>query len=481
MSDGNYKINIRTVSDTSGIDKADKALADLKGQAADLNETIDQKLAEIRGKAGAAGEAMGGEMVDGVKRGGKGFDIDEMIGKGAAIAGAAAAGIEIGTALADGIERIHERGLSWDAILGKYDARFDESLARWRDGMAKALEDLGKEPPPTLLDYLNQVKEAAKAAVQELEHLDRLQKMQTDAEREVEDEFVNEDRKRIENDPTLTPDQRDEALAGLDKQVLGRDADRRSQDRVAKETAALDKEELARKQADEAQKAFDEQKKRAEDANWLESYMQRQWTEKGNKGKFSEDKTGYGPKWAEENLKERGLSSAEEEKKRLEKLAKERDEAFKNAQGATTDRERLQDVNAEAEKNDRVKVSRKMAQIDEGVAERQQTRSAEPPPVGSGKLDEAATAAQGAAQDVGKSAERLATSTADSTSQIATDIRQMTGQLSNAMAAIQGAIADNSRSIAALAQRTDQASQMAAAALAAVSDQRAGKRPYNGR
>jgi len=486
--ESNYRINIKTTADTSGIDKADQALAELKGDFARANASIDAKLAELRGNAAATGEQAGGELGDGVSRGARGakaFDIDELLGKASAVGAAAAVGVEIGTALGDAITRMAERGVSWNSILGRYDARFDESLARWRDGIRAAMDELGKAPEPTLLEYLKQVDEAAKSAVATLEHLDRLEKMKTDADREVVDEQRQEERKQIEEDVTLTPEQRDEALAGFDKSVINEQAARREQDRLRKETEALDREEVALDEAAKASAAYDEQLGRAQTANQYDQHLQQKWTDSGNKGKFSD--SDYGQQWADQNREEfaGGVGSFEDEQKRLGQVEKEKSDAAGKAEAARVARERVSEVNQQEEEIDRNRVSRQMRNIDDGVATRRQQRSQEAAGQGGGavdteKLDQAASAATSAAQEVGKSAEQLATSTADSSNQIAGDLRQLTESVGSALTGIQAAVADNSRAISALAQRTESAAAMASAALAAANDTRANSRAFNG-
>ena len=372
-----YKLKFSATADVDGIDQMDRGVRQLSGNVEQLARMLDKMVSS----------GMGAEKVN----------LDNLLKAAPMLKDAWDLGTKIGETIGDAITRVGERGFSLRALLGKYDARFDESIQRWREGMREALAELGKEPPPTLLDYLEKVGAAAQAAADKLEHLAKLQKMEEDERREIEDELTSKEKKAIQDDPNLTPEQKDEEMAKVDKAKLYTDAERRDADRLAKETAALDKEELARSTTAKTQAAVDEQQGRVKTAAQFDEDLQYEWSRSGNTGKFSNSEAGQS--WAEKNREAAGIGSFDAESKRLAKMQGELAEAKQKEEEARTRREQLQEVNTQESAIDWARTNRRMADIDDDLAKRQHDRRMAEPPAGTGGSDPAVA---GAAESAGQ-------------------------------------------------------------------------------
>jgi hypothetical protein len=168
-----------------------------------------------------------------------------------------------------------------------------------------------------------------------------------------------------------------------------------------------------------------------------------------------------------------------DEEAQIEMSRKQREEALKNFRDAEASKAAASEAYGKAKRNTAQALDNQdTEEMRQTAAQMREQRTSAP--VDTEKIDAAAQAAEAAAQEVGKSAEQLATSTADSSNQIAGDLRQLTESVGSALTGIQAAVADNSRAISALAQRTESAAAMASAALAAANDTRANSRAFNG-
>lgn len=470
MNEGNYKLNIRTVADTSGVEKVSQ---EMKGLASDV-----QGLGRLLDVALQSGFAE------------KPVTFDNILKAGPMLIQAAELGSQIGEAIGGAIERVHDRGFGLDAILGRYDARFDESIGKWRDGVKAMLADLGKEPPRTMLDYLDELKQKTQEAIDLHEHHAKLQGLKDKGIQREQDRGLTQERKDIEGNQRLSPEQREAALAELDKKEEKIGFERRQAERNGEVEAAFKEEEEKGKQATAARAARDEQKERVKQAEKAELEGQWEWEQAGGQGAASKSEAGQ--KFLRERRPE-GIGTAKDEEEQLNKAEAVLEKAQKEHRAKRMKREQVGEV-IEVERDEDLKTTRaKMGDIDANLRDKRAGRYVEAEDkkgeearnaayadgvskASPEKLDDAANAATSAAEDVGKSAEKLATSAADSSGRIAEDLRQLTQVMTSSMTSIQGAVADNSRAIQALAQRTDQASQMAAAALAAVKDAQAGTR-----
>ncbi len=201
MSDSTVDIKITTSADTQPIKAlekelkgAEQAVKDIPAAAKKAEASLDnfstevianlqavkQKTQETQDALKQAGEQGGAGMVDNLSGKLAGVDWEDMLGRGAAVAAAAASGYAIGQMLGDAINRISEDGLSWDSILGTQSAEEQAGLAAvaLRDSFAQIQEDytalvqaLEAGPKEDATKWLSDLDEGARRAAESLKTL----------------------------------------------------------------------------------------------------------------------------------------------------------------------------------------------------------------------------------------------------------------------------------------------------------------------
>lgn len=446
------QIRIKTSVDTAGLDTAKQKIRDVKEEAREAQSSIGENLAEIRDGASGTGEGIGANLGGGIEEGAKKrtgkIDFLGLLGRAGPIAAAAMMGKEIGDALAAGIERVHERGLSWDSIMGNYDPRFDEDLIRFREGLNQLREELEKPAEKGLLESLHAVRDAAKEAAAELEHLRELQGIDQGAKDAETDAMRDAEAQAIKDDPNLSPQQKRERLAGLDKQRLFEGAERRDAGRMQEEEAALDQAELQAEVAARAQQAAQEQRARAKEAREAELEAQRKYTLEGNEGLAPDE-------YLKANRRA-GLGSAKEESDMAKKLDAEAEKAAEEAAGAAREAGRVREKNVAEGAADWQETNREIQQVDENLA-KQST-----PEVGAAAQEAGAAMSEGASTAAG-------------------DLRNLAGTVQQGFESINSAISTLAEAQRAANAKAEQAEATARQALEAAQSGSKNNASYNRR
>ena len=491
MSERTFRINIKSIADTGALEQTERASRSLKSTIQGLDKEFDglnesmasghtAQAASRMGALGGQSQAAAGAVSNaGKSSGNAGMAVLElsraledaqygirgvlnnlpgligMLGGGAGLAGVISIAAVAITQL-------------WEKFSTSAKAEADlKSLTAAAEEMEARLESLSKVPSLGIEEALERVVERAKNALAEVQKLAKLNEIDTKAGEAELNDAREEEVAAIDADPNLTPEQKEQEKAKIKQQQLFQEAEGRDAERRAKEAKAMEEVDIAEREIGDSTGTLAEAKQRAARAAQIE--LEAKKYAQGKRRYFDSDEEVK--KYEEDYLKsERGLEgvgTAEEEMKAAADAQSGFDKSLEARVAARKNLGTLRETNTAESAADWQKTNRAI-------------RDAEPK-VDAGKLNGAADAATSAAEDVGKSAEKLATSSAESSSRIAGDLRQLTQVVSSSMSSIQAAVADNSRAIAAVAQRTDAASQMAAAALAAVNDNRAGARINNRR
>jgi hypothetical protein len=381
---------------------------------------------------------------EGAKKRAGGFDIEAMLGRAAAIGGAIALGNEIGETIAGAIERVHDRGFSWSSIMGKYDPREDDNLIRFREGLRELREDLAKPAEVGLLESLKAVKEAAREAADELRHLRELQGIDDKARDAQQGAMRDAEAKAIQDDPNLSPEQKKERMAGLEKQGVMDDFQGRESERLNRETAALDDFELKAETAARAAKAAEEQRRRAEEANAADLEGQRRFTLEGGEGVPPEEYL--------RRQRRPGLGSAEEESNLVGKLDAEAQRAAQDAERARREALQVGEKNVAESAADLQGVNRQMAGIDE---------RARPDPA------------------VGQAAREASQAMQEGSSAVANEMGALGPTIQQSFSGLQSAVTTLAQSVQSISEQNRQTQQIAQQALEAAQQASKGGESYN--
>jgi hypothetical protein len=278
MAETNFKLNIKTQADTSGIAKTQEALEGLKKEADGVPESfgdivgpqgaaewealkarINEAAGEVK-QMGAAGEQAGLELTSGLHRAAKSkpIAVEDLLVLGGMAGTAMAAGLEMGQKVQEGLDRMAQRGggiasfLNLDeAEWNKFKSSLEEittAVEQSAQRMAKAMDrEFGaalKKYSDQLADFMGEWQEASS----------NLDKSYSKQERQLQSELRGQ---LAENEL-----QREQALLGAnpeDAAVLNAGYDERAQ--TMKDTAAMRAQELreanARQQEEEAAKGVE--------------------------------------------------------------------------------------------------------------------------------------------------------------------------------------------------------------------------------
>lgn len=455
------QIRIKTVADTSGVDKAQQAIADIKSDAASLNAEIDARLAQLRGNAGAAGEGLGADLGEGVNKGAKGkIDLGKALEMGSIGASAFTAGFTIAEQVNAGIERMAERGNGLESFLNldPATAAAVDNLKKVQAEVLAVYEKLAEVPVLGIEAALERVADRAKNAANEIKRLRDLEQTATGAENAEIDAARDAEEESIKNDPNLTPEQKAEDLAKLKQQRLYEGATRRDQERTRAEADAYTQVDIADSTVNDAANAEVEARRRADRATQIQQEA----------ADFAKEQSKAKPSWA---------LSDEEAAEKIKRFEDSKLAELRGAEGIGTKEEELKGVDTarkarEKAEADRVAAREKAAalpeqNLEESAADWKATNreiAQAEPPQGAGTAE--------AAQEVSQAVQ-------EGTGSAAQDLRQIANTMQQGFQSLSSAIASVSQAVQSANQRAAQAESTARQALNAAGSASQGSKPYN--
>ncbi len=432
------QIRIKTVADTAGVDKAQQAINEIKGDASRLNAEIDARLAQIRGNAGATGEGMGSDLGEGFNKGAKGkIDIGKMLELGSIGAAAFGAGMKIAEGVNAGIERMAERGNGLESFLNldKATGAAVENLKKVQAELDAVYAKLAEVPVLGIEAALERVADRAKNATNELKRLRDLEETATGAENAEIDAARDAEEESIKNDPNLTPEQKQQDLAKLKQQRLYEGATRRDQERTKAETDAYTQVDIADSTVNDAANAEVEARRRADRAAQIEKeaaeFAKEQSREKESWALSDDEAAAKVKEFEDSKLAElrgvEGIGSSQEELKGVDAATKAREKAEAERVAARERAAALPDANLEASAADWQATNREIAKAEPPAAD---------PAVGQAAQQAAGAAREGAGQ-VSSEMQTLAPELTQSFNQIRTSIGTLVDSIREQKAANQ--------------------------------------------
>jgi hypothetical protein len=254
-------VQITSSADTGGIDKAKQDLGQLKADVAAFDAKLDGMLNEAEDAGAQTGAAIKGGAVKGAAT--QTFGLTNIFDVGQAGADAWRVGTQIGSAIARGWESTMDGRSFMAGIFGDYDYNSDPAVQKMISAMDEIVKKLNAKPEAGgIIEWLDQVKQKAMEAADEIEHLANLTKTQQGAENDQIDAARDAEEAAIDADPNLTPVQKAEDKASLEKQRIADAAARKEQERLDAETQSLDQLDVKKQELEAAKQAEAELEKR---------------------------------------------------------------------------------------------------------------------------------------------------------------------------------------------------------------------------
>ena len=266
MSETTKTVVVKVVSsaDMKGVDAAKKSVEGMKKDVAAFEAKLDGILAE----AETTGQKAGGALSDGTKKGaggGQTFGFSNVFDVGGAASEARQIGTMIGDALARGMEAMMDGRSFLSGVFGDYDPAQDPQAQKIVEGYRKVLEQLNAKPEAGgIIEWLDEVKQKAADAADEMEHLAQMRGIAEKTEAARTERGFDEEETAIKDDPNLTDEQKEERLAGVKKKRIYEDANQKEQARMNEDVDSGRELRLKRDELEAAKQSEEQLRKRAE-------------------------------------------------------------------------------------------------------------------------------------------------------------------------------------------------------------------------
>lgn len=464
-------LNVKSQADMQAFESAQQSIKGLADGAQGLSNMFDQLA-----RSGAGAQKM---------------DFGKMLGSAGLIKEAWDLGSQIGDAIGGSITRVSERGFSLTSILGGYDPRNDPAIAAMRDQLF-ALRQSIEQPPAQigLVDALKAIGAAADETIAKLEHLRTLESIGQDEDRRIMREGLDAREGMIKDSTQLSPEEKERAVAELQKERLVQEHGFRQEDRYKDVDRATEAEEAAGKALFEtdvtSSRAIDAQKRRKEQADAAAAKALQEFSDQGG----SESDPKAAGKFIEGALKKQGLGTPKEEQQQLNQLTQDREknlgERREDLEKARRKREQAGEVADAKQGIDTSRTEEQIRKVNTDLAGKrhdERVSAAQAAAQEQGQKESAAAFSEGQAQASGKApaatTAAAAQKVADSSSEIAGDIRQVTQSLLESNQRVAASVSDLARAVQANTQQIQKAEQMAATALQIAQQAKQQTRTFN--
>jgi hypothetical protein len=301
MSETTKTVVVKVVSsaDMKGVDAAKKSVDGLKKDVAAFEAKLDGILVE----ADTAGQNAGAALTEGVKKGSNGkqsFGFANVFDVGGAAGDARQIGSMIGDALARGMEAVMDGRSFLSGVFGDYDPAQDPQAQKIVEGYRKVLEQLNAKPEAGgIIEWLDEVKQKAAEAADEIEHLAQMRGIAEKTEAARTERGFDEEEAAIKDAPNLTDEQKDERLAGVKKKRIFEGANQKEQARMNEDVDSGEQLRVKRDELEAAKKSEEELRKRAEVSSKAGMTAQEAWNKTDEGKERGETLSDGSTKWSE--------------------------------------------------------------------------------------------------------------------------------------------------------------------------------------